>query len=355
MEKFKSYEEFEVDDNEKTHEGDENKKHKNYSFIKLLFLLFLILLISFCYFFFTGLRLKEKKNEIKKIQTQKQLLEEGTKKLVTVLATVDDTFDLLDKQIEEIKKVNQEKKVELINYQETINVNNSLILGNVTQERDKQKKILSTLKEINQAHLKEVKILRNEFRKQCKEEGKEEKTKNEIGTNIFDTDSEISLIKSWIDKQGFNKINLKLCYRGSDSLFNPTTAYNQCDLLNKNKEFLIIYQTECFGRFGIFYGNQNHNDLSFVFEMEQKMRYLVPKDLIRVDVVKMNFPTFYFNDDDDNKDIYPYTIKVNRMLKNVGEDDVNPYDFWVFGSFKVVEKNMPKMTDISEIEIFHLD
>lgn len=109
MERSKKYEDFKIGEIDGTPIGEKNKVQKrSYSFIKLVLLLFLILLISVFYLVFSTMRMKEKKKELEKIKDRKILLDKGTKKLFNVLKNVENTFNTLDAELEQIKKTNLE-------------------------------------------------------------------------------------------------------------------------------------------------------------------------------------------------------------------------------------------------------
>lgn len=84
------------------------------------------------------------------------------------------------------------------------------------------------MQQINDAHIKEIIMLKNDFEKEVKAGQEKENMKSKIGTHIFDTDSEISLVKAWIDKKNPDSFDLRFFYRGREKLFKSSSNKNLC-------------------------------------------------------------------------------------------------------------------------------
>ena len=259
MEKMKEYENFEIDDPEYL----ETDKIRQYQFLaKIIIVLAIIIVFQIIYILVSYSSIKEKNSEISNINLKKYMIADGNKKLDRAL---NEDFKMDYAYDEETKKKDNEIKSK-----------EKLI-------KDFKHKIKKLQKSLNNSQpIEDLQAINNEKKENLKElksnlEGKIKTFRAQFDSRIFDSSHEISDIKTLIEKNYENEekkeFNLNLCYyydikQGKEFNYEEATfAIN----FNENKVYVIVFQTDIYGRYGVILPFKNEGKL-LVFDMNNKYK-----------------------------------------------------------------------------------
>ena len=259
MEKMKEYENFEIDDPEYL----ETDKIRQYQFLaKIIIVLAIIIVFQIIYILVSYSSIKEKNSEISNINLKKYMIADGNKKLDRAL---NEDFKMDYAYDEETKKKDNEIKSK-----------EKLI-------KDFKHKIKKLQKSLNNSQpIEDLQAINNEKKENLKElksnlEGKIKTFRAQFDSRIFDSSHEISDIKTLIEKNYENEekkeFNLNLCYyydikQWKEFNYDEATfAIN----FNENKVYVIVFQTDIYGRYGVILPFKNEGKL-LVFDMNNKYK-----------------------------------------------------------------------------------
>ena len=311
MEKIKNYENFEVDDLQAQPTRENNKNHL---FLKIGIVLAIIIVCEIIYLFVIDSKIKEKNSQISNINLKKYMLADGNKKLDRSLKDAYEKDYAYDE--ETAKKDNEIKSKE------------KLTKEFIKKARKLQKKLnnsqpLEELLEINNKTRQEIEELKNELTEGNK------KFRNDFNTKIFDSFAEIDSMKLILKNNVKNltnndEINLNKCFN-YDNENGKEIDYKEISYainFNENKIYLLIFQTNNFGRYGsIITDNENHDNY-LIFDLNNKY-----KDSFETEWMK-------FKMDRESIQLFLNTIKEFKFEKKNEQFDYNKY------------------TNITEIELY---
>jgi hypothetical protein len=311
MEKIKNYENFEVDDLQAQPTRENNKNHL---FLKIGIVLAIIIVCEIIYLFVIDSKIKEKNSQISNINLKKYMLADGNKKLDRSLKDAYEKDYAYDE--ETAKKDNEIKSKE------------KLTKEFIKKARKLQKKLnnsqpLEELLEINNKTRQEIEELKNELTEGNK------KFRDDFNTKIFDSFAEIDSMKLILKNNMKNltnndEINLNKCFN-YDNENGKEIDYKEISYainFNENKIYLLIFQTNNFGRYGsIITDNENHDNY-LIFDLNNKY-----KDSFETEWMK-------FKMDRESIQLFLNTIKEFKFEKKNEQFDYNKY------------------TNITEIELY---
>lgn len=311
MEKIKNYENFEVDDLQAQPTRENNKNHL---FLKIGIVLAIIIVCEIIYLFVIDSKIKEKNSQISNINLKKYMLADGNKKLDRSLKDAYEKDYAYDE--ETAKKDNEIKSKE------------KLTKEFIKKARKLQKKLnnsqpLEELLEINNKTRQEIEELKNELTEGNK------KFRDDFNTKIFDSFAEIDSMKLILKNNVKNltnndEINLNKCFN-YDNENGKEIDYKEISYainFNENKIYLLIFQTNNFGRYGsIITDNENHDNY-LIFDLNNKY-----KDSFETEWMK-------FKMDRESIQLLLNTIKEFKFEKKNEQFDYNKY------------------TNITEIELY---
>ena len=311
MEKIKNYENFEVDDLQAQPTRENNKNHL---FLKIGIVLAIIIVCEIIYLFVIDSKIKEKNSQISNINLKKYMLADGNKKLDRSLKDAYEKDYAYDE--ETAKKDNEIKSKE------------KLTKEFIKKARKLQKKLnnsqpLEELLEINNKTRQEIEELKNELTEGNK------KFRDDFNTKIFDSFAEIDSMKLILKNNVKNltnkdEINLNKCFN-YDNENGKEIDYKEISYainFNENKIYLLIFQTNNFGRYGsIITDNENHDNY-LIFDLNNKY-----KDSFETEWMK-------FKMDRESIQLFLNTIKEFKFEKKNEQFDYNKY------------------TNITEIELY---
>jgi hypothetical protein len=311
MEKIKNYENFEVDDLQVQPAREDSKNHL---FLKVGIVLAIIIVCEIIYLFVIDSKIKEKNTQISNINLKKYMLADGNKKLDRSLKDAYEKDYAYDE--ETAKKDNEIKSKE------------KLTKEYIKKARKLQKKLNNTqpleeLLEINNKKRQEIEELKNGLNEGNKQ------FRNDFNTKIFDSFEEIDSMKLIIKNNVQNltdkdEINLNKCFN-YDIANGKEIDYNEISYavnFNENKVYLLIFQTNNFGRYGsVITDNENHDNY-LIFDLNNKN-----KDSFETEWMK-------FKMDRQSIQLFLNTIKEFKFEMKNKEFDYNKY------------------TNITEIELY---
>ena len=311
MEKIKNYENFEVDDLQAQPAREDSKNHL---FLKVGIVLAIIIVCEIIYLFVIDSKIKEKNSQISNINLKKYMLADGNKKLDRSLKDAYEKDYAYDE--ETAKKDNEIKSKE------------KLTKEYIKKARKLQKKLNNTqpleeLLEINNKKRQEIEELKNGLNEGNKQ------FRNDFNTKIFDSFEEIDSMKLIIKNNVQNltdkdEINLNKCFN-YDIANGKEIDYNEISYavnFNENKVYLLIFQTNNFGRYGsVITDNENHDNY-LIFDLNNKN-----KDSFETEWMK-------FKMDRQSIQLFLNTIKEFKFEMKNKEFDYNKY------------------TNITEIELY---
>jgi len=301
MEKFKKYENFEVDN--QIH--GKPKKKNSYLIIKIGILLVLIIIFQIIYIICIHSVIKDKNNDLLQVNFKKYLMENGNKKLYEELNENMLTKYSYDDELKNKEKEIKKKEEDIINYKHK----SSYLLNNFSPTTE----TLVRIKEKN----KKKKLKINELKSKLMNCGES------FNSKIIDSMNEINSIESIIN---YNNItNFKLCYRGENKNYDFSEVYDKCNF-DRDIPFLIIFQTEIYERFGIFISNKKENN-AFVFSFNFGNK----KEINIVDI------------NNNQKKSFIFLINLIKDLKYNNENKDKDKD-----------KDNMKELNINDLEIFHI-
>lgn len=317
MERLLTYENFEVDEN-KT--NNPKKVKKSHSFARINIVLTLIIIFQIIYLIRIFSTVKEKNNQLTRLNFKKYLLDNGNKKLDQELNEI---FQEEYSFEEENKKKDKEIKIKEEQIKKYKKMSSNL-LHNISPET------LVKLKEENKdkkIKIDELKLILDNNSKIFREQ---------FNTKIIDSKKEFNIIETLINKKN-NKINdFKLCYIGQNEDINYGDAYDKCDF-NKDTPFLILFQTNKFERYGIYLSNRIQNN-SFVFSFP-----LNNKNFGKI----LESESFELNNYQRQSLIY-----LLNLVKNLNNDDNNNKDKDSKDNNNNIDEE--KYFNITDLEIFHI-
>ena len=311
MEKIKNYENFEVDDLQAQPAREDSKNHL---FLKVGIVLAIIIVCEIIYLFVIDSKIKGKNSQISNINLKKYMLADGNKKLDRSLKDAYEKDYAYDE--ETAKKDNEIKSKE------------KLTKEYIKKARKLQKKLNNTqpleeLLEINNKKRQEIEELKNGLNEGNKQ------FRNDFNTKIFDSFEEIDSMKLIIKNNVQNltdkdEINLNKCFN-YDIANGKEIDYNEISYavnFNENKVYLLIFQTNNFGRYGsVITDNENHDNY-LIFDLNNKN-----KDSFETEWMK-------FKMDRQSIQLFLNTIKEFKFEMKNKEFDYNKY------------------TNITEIELY---
>jgi hypothetical protein len=312
MEKIKNYENFEVDDDNK----DEaiSKLRQYHLLAKIVIILSVIIVFQIINLLVIYSSIKETNSDISNINLKKYMLADGNKKLDRSLKDAYEKDYAYDE--ETAKKDNEIKSKE------------KLTKEYIKKARKLQKKLNNTqpledLLEINNKKRQEIEELKNGLNEGNKQ------FRNDFNTKIFDSFEEIDSMKLIIKNNVQNladkdEINLNKCFN-YDIANGKEIDYNEISYavnFNENKVYLLIFQTNNFGRYGsVITDNENHDNY-LIFDLNNKN-----KDSFETEWMK-------FKMDRQSIQLFLNTIKEFKFEMKNKEFDYNKY------------------TNITEIELY---
>jgi hypothetical protein len=261
MEKIKNYENFEVND---TNESQNESVRQLHFLAKIVIILALIIVFEIIILFFVYSTVNDRNSEISNINYQKYILGDGNKKLDMTLR---DSFDKDYAYDEEaVKRDNEIKSKEKLikDYQKRIHklekqLNNTESLEDI-QERNKAKKI--ELYELKISIPYRAAALREKF-----------------DTEIIDSENELIMIKKLLghymeEKKDYDKIKLEKIY-SSQNVSQKGFDFKEANYkinFNENNDYLILFETNMFERYGIHLNDIKNNNNYRVFDLNNKIR-----------------------------------------------------------------------------------
>ena len=257
---MKEYENFEIDDPEYL----ETDKIRQYQFLaKIIIVLAIIIVFEIIYLLVSYSSIKEKNSEISNINLKKYMIADGNKKLDRAL---NEDFKMDYAYDEETKKKDNEIKSK-----------EKLI-------KDYKHKIKKLQKSLNNSQpIEDLQAINNEKKGNVNElktnlEGKIQAFRSQFNSRIFDSDHELSDIKTLLENTFENEeekkdFNLHLsCYydikQGKEFNYEEATFTIN---FNENKAYVIVFQTDIYGRYGVILPFRNEGKL-LVFDMNNKYK-----------------------------------------------------------------------------------
>ena len=270
MEKIKNYENFEVDDDNK--DDAISKLRQCHLLAKIIIILSVIIVFLIIYLLVIYSSIKETNSEISNINLKKYMLADGNKKLDRTLNedfktdyAYDEETKKKDNEIKSKEKLIKDYKHKIKKLQKTLN--NSQTIEEILEiNNEKQQKIDELKSGLNN----NIKVFREQF-----------------NSKIIDSSHELNIIKNLLNEnldKDNNDINLNLCYSydNSHGEFNFDEA-NYSINFNENKHYLLLFQTNIFGRYGIVFENDN-DDNYLIFDLNNKK-----KDMLEYNTLKFKF------------------------------------------------------------------
>ena len=258
MEKFKKYESFEINDlNTQPTENEGN----NHLFLKISIILAIIIVFQIICFFFIESNIKEKNSELSNINLKKYMLDDGNKKLDRTL--------------------NEAYKTDYANDEETAKIDNE-IKSKEKLIKDYIKKAERLQKKLNNSQPLEEILNINDEKRQKMEQIKNELDvgtkifRDEFNSKIFDSFEEVDSMKLFLKKNmknhTNNDVNLQKCF-DYDILSGKEISYDEISYainFNENKLYLLVFQTNNFGRYGSIVTDDENHDNYLVFDLNNK-------------------------------------------------------------------------------------
>ena len=259
MEKLKHYENFEIGD---LNLNPPEKEGKNHLFFKISIALGIIIIFELIYLFVIYSKIKEKNSQISNINLKKWILEDGNKKLDR---TLKESYEKDYAYDEESKKKDNEIKSK-----------DKLIKDYIKQTYKLQKKLNDTqpiedILGINNEKRINIDQLKNSLDLGTKV------FKEQFNTKIIDSIGEVDIIKALIKANieiNSNEINLNKCL-SFDVAEGKEINYDEISYsinFNENKFYLLIFQTNNFGRYGSIITDNEDNDKYLIFDMNNKRK-----------------------------------------------------------------------------------
>ena len=251
MDKNKDYENFEVEE-PKDESTESNTQCQCLFKIIIILLLSGIIVSQIIYLFVINSSLKDKNTELSNINLKKYMLDDGNKKLDR---TLNEHFKKDYELDEEAKKKDNEIK------------SKETLIKDYIQKTKKLIKILDNSKpveeilEINEEKKKKVNELKTELDKL------NQNFRGHFKSKIIDSWGELDRIKNLIKKNKtaeyeMNQYYFKLCYAYEFTKDSGELDYDEANYainFNENDIYAIIFNTNIFGRYGIFL-TQNNDD-----------------------------------------------------------------------------------------------
>ncbi len=258
MEKFKKYESFEINDlNTQPTENEGN----NHLFLKISIILAIIIVFQIICLLFIESKIKEKNSEISNINLKKYMLDDGNKKLDRTL--------------------NEAYKTDYANDEETAKIDNE-IKSKEKLTKDYIKKAEKLQKKLNNSQPLEEILNINDEKRQKMEQIKNELDvgtkifRDEFNSKIFDSFEEVDSMKLFLKKNmknhTNNDVNLQKCF-DYDILSGKEISYDEISYainFNENKLYLLVFQTNNFGRYGSIVTDDENHDNYLVFDLNNK-------------------------------------------------------------------------------------
>ena len=258
MEKFKKYESFEINDlNTQPTENEGN----NHLFLKISIILAIIIVFQIICLLFIESKIKEKNSEISNINLKKYMLDDGNKKLDRTL--------------------NEAYKTDYANDEETAKIDNE-IKSKEKLTKDYIKKAEKLQKKLNNSQPLEEILNINDEKRQKMEQVKNgldigtKKFRDEFNSKIFDSFEEVDSMKLFLKKNmknhTNNDVNLQKCF-DYDILSGKEISYDEISYainFNENKLYLLVFQTNNFGRYGSIVTDDENHDNYLVFDLNNK-------------------------------------------------------------------------------------
>ena len=257
MEKIKNYENFEVDDDNK----DEaiSKLRQYHLLIKIIIVLSVIIIFQIIYLRVIYSSINETNSDISNINLKKYMLSDGNKKLDRALNedfkkdyAYDEETKKKDNEIKSKEKLIKDYKHKIKKLQKTLN--------------DSQ--TIEEILEINNNKQQQIDELKSGFNNNIKA------FREQFNTKIIDSSNELNIIKNLIkenlEEKDNNDINLNLCYSYDNT--HGELIYDEANYAinyNENKHYLLLFQTNIFGRYGIVFKNANHDNY-LIFDLNNK-------------------------------------------------------------------------------------
>lgn len=293
MERLKGYENFEVDDDNK---DVTIKKLRQYHLLaKIVIILIVILVFQVIYLLVIYSSIKEANSDISNINLKKYMIADGNKKLDRALNedfkkdyAYDEETKKKDNEIKSKEKLIKDYKHKIKKLQKSLN-NTQPIEEILEINKEKQQKIDDLKSGFDNNNVKS-------FRKQ-------------FNTKLIDSSNELKtinyLIKDEIKNDNNNDINLHLCYsyditHGNE--FNYDEA-NYAINFNENKNYLLLFQTSIFERYGIILKNENNDDNYLIFDLNNKEKNSLDFKFDRQNLKLLLNNIKEFNFKNKNKDI----------------------------------------------------
>ena len=259
-EKDENYENLEV---EEPKEGESTKSNQQYNFlVKILIILAVIIILEIIYLVFINSSIREKNADISNTNYKKYILDDGNKKLDRRLNKdfkddyeLDEETKRKDNEIKSKEKLTKDfirkaKRLEKI-------LNNSQSIDEILEINDGKKNKINELKTT-------LDNINKDFRMHFK-------------SKIVDSWGELDQIKNLVQKNKteeyeMNQLFFKLCYTYYSDKDGNEINYNEATYainFNENNLYAIIFNTNAFGRYGIFL-TQNNDDNFLIFDINNK-------------------------------------------------------------------------------------
>jgi hypothetical protein len=256
MDKIKNYENFEVDD--PNNESTDNIR-QYHLLAKIIIILAVIIVFQIIYILVIYSSIKETNSDISNINLKKYILADGNKKLDRALNedfkkdyAYDEETKKKDNEIKSKEKLIKDYLHKTKKLQKSLN-NTQPIEEIIKINNDKKEKI-NELKSNLYGH---VKGFRDHFY-----------------TRIIDSSKELNdikeLIKSNIKNNDVNEINLNMCYSYDIEQHGAEFNYEEANYainFNENKEYLILFQTNMHGKYGIILTGDNKDNYYLIFDL----------------------------------------------------------------------------------------
>lgn len=324
------------------------------TFLKLFIHLSLVIATAILFYRFIEKKFNQKNTQLDGLHMNKYRIDERVKKLVIEMTTVINKLDQVEKDYAKITTSNERKKKDIENHKsEIIQMRENEKIKK--PKRDKYTKQYEELLKTNNEIKEKVNEIEKKFEQDRKTSDKEQKLKSNIRSYLLDSDLEIIEIKKWINKNNVENIDFNLCYRGIQGFFNPKLAYDSCNFLDEKNEFLFIYQTNSFYRFGIYKRSNISIDSPFIFDLEEKKQYNISRTAIVLDKNKMIFPYVEITNEPKFKKSYELNITTLITEYSINKGNLDRYVVYGTSNLPFVGNNTSIQNfNISWVEVFTL-
>ena len=313
MDKIKNYENFEVE--EPKDESTDNIR-QYHLLAKIIIILAVIIVFQIIYILVIYSSIKETNSDISNINLKKYILADGNKKLDRTLNedfkndyAYDEETKKKDNEIKSKEKLIKDYLHKTKKLQKSLN--NTQPLEEIIKVNNDKKEKINELKSNLYGH---VKGFRDHFY-----------------TKIIDSDKELNgikeLIKHNIRNDAPNEINLNMCYSYDIEQNGPEFNYEEAHYainFNENKEYLMLFQTNMYGKYGIILNGDNKDNYYLIFDLNNQK--------------KDPFESNWFN------------FKFDRQNLKVLLNNMKEYHF----EKKNKEIDYGKYTNITELEIYKI-